>query len=300
MAQVKSRVPDKPPLSQIPKCPLVAPSSSFPERMRVPSELETAVAPQPFLLQPPRLVRILFVDTYVARASEIRRALEHESRGGLFPELVAAFDVVREGLEALALAQVVPYDAVFLSAGLRDITADELVGDIMKIGLRVPLILMAAPHTVDTQKAAACGFNAILLRPVTGAGLVGVIRALCLSPPPSTSQQSEMLGPASQAVARASHASPSSSSLQAATNITRPVLPPPQNLPDWEDVIVGAATIYEDGDIQASSISSWRPPQILRMPISETLSHLRLQAHEPKRVAPAPRGWCVKKKFKTV
>eukprot|EP00624_Nannochloropsis_granulata_P004876 evm.model.NODE_34648_length_3938_cov_17.449467.3 len=299
MAQDKGSVPAQPPLSQSPSYPPAAPSP-FPERLRMPPELETEVAPPPLLFQPPRLLRILFVDTYVARASEIRRVLEHESRGGLFPELVAAFDVVRDGLEALALAQVVPYDAVILSAGLRDITADELVGAILNIGLRVPLILMAAPHTVDTQKAAARGFNAILLRPVTGTGLAGVIRALCLSPLPSLSPQSQTQGPASQAEARASPSSPSSSSLQAATTRKRPDLPPPQDLPDWDDVIAGIATIYEDDDIQTSSMSAWRPPQILRMPISQTLSHLRLQAHEPKRVAPVPRGWCVKKKSKKI
>jgi len=214
--------------------------------------------------------------------------------GGLFPELVAAFDVVRDGLEALALAQVVPYDAVFLSAGLRDITADELVGDLLHIGLRVPFILMAAPHTVDTQRAAARGFNAILLRPVTGAGLAGVLRALCLPPPPSSSPPSQAA--AMHASPSFSSSSPSSSSAHAAGTRKRPAMPPPQDLPDWEDVVAGVATINEDDDSRTSSVPAWRPPQILRMPISETLSHLRLQAHETKRAAPVPRGWCVKKK----
>jgi len=259
-------------------------------------------APPPLPSQSPRLLRVLFVDTYVARASEIRRVLENEVRCGLFPELVAAFDVVRDGLDALALTQVVPYDAVFLSAGLRDITADELVGDLLHIGLRVPLILMAPPHTVDTQKAAARGFNAILLRPVTGAGLAGVLRALCLPPSPTSSPSSQMPGSTSQAAAM--HASPSSpssssSSAQAAATRKRPSLPPPQDLPDWEDVVAGIATINENDDSNpkgnTNSIPAWRPPQILRMPISETLSHLRLQAHETKRAAPVPRGWCVKK-----
>jgi hypothetical protein len=261
--------------------------------------METARPPLPS--QSPRLLRVLFVDTYAARASEIRRVLEHEVRCGLFPELVAAFDVVRDGLEALALAQVVPYDAVFLSAGLRDITADELVGDLLHIGLRVPLILMAPPHTVDTQRAAARGFNAILLRPLTGAGLAGVLRALCLPPPSTSSPPPQTSGATSQAATtHASPSFPSSSSAQAAATRKRPSLPPPQDLPDWEDVVAGIATINEDDDNNptgnASSTPAWRPPQILRMPISETLSHLRLQAHETKRAAPVPRGWCVKKK----
>ncbi len=248
----------------------------------------------------PRLLRVLFVDTYVARASEVRRILEREVRGGLLPECIAAFDVVKDGLEALTLVQNVPYDAILLSSALQDLTADELASDLLHLGVRAPLILLAPPNTVEASQATARGYRAIVMRPLSAVGLSGVIRALCLPSPVAPAAAAAAAAAAGAAAAATTAKSTGLSTSPPSTASSS--LPQPPNMEDEHmshkrkratmPRVVVREIPNHDGSMAAAT--TWQPPQILRIPVSETLGYLQL----PKKPAGEPfkKGWHERKK----
>jgi CheY-like chemotaxis protein len=99
------------------------------------------------------------VDTYVAHAAHIRRLWEQETRPHLLPHrLLPSFDIVQDGLEALALLQAQGnYDLVLLSSALRDVTAQELAHALAhRLKLPASLVYVTAPGAALDEEEVRC------------------------------------------------------------------------------------------------------------------------------------------------
>lgn len=238
----------------------------------------------------PRLLRVMVVDTYIAQASDIRQFLEHEVGRDLVPGFVAAFDVVQDGVEALALAHGVPYDAIFLSESLHGITAEELVSDLFQIGSDAFMVMIVGAQCVRSDSISAAGFTATLLRPVTGSKIADALRAL-YSPQGLSSHSPRSTESFMRKNPPVDMSSPFTSLTRSArADRVETLIPPARDLPDWTHFTPRISDIDESyHSLSGDATSFWRPPQILSMAISETLGHLLLQGG--KKVKSENRGW---------
>lgn len=118
------------------------------------STTNTKAAATPPSPTPLRRVRILLVDSYVAHAAHIRRVWEQETRPLLLPVgLLPVFDVVQDGLEAMALLQSRRYELVLLSSALKDVAALELARAVAhQLRLPATLAYVTPPGPLDDEK----------------------------------------------------------------------------------------------------------------------------------------------------
>lgn len=135
----------------------------------------------------PELVRILYVSTRPVNVWDYARTLEDAVREYCMPKLLAAVDVMREGMEALNQAAAADYDIIITCSDLPPpLTARELAERLRELGVEAKLVLVVeGGHKKKPsmeQEAAQQGFDALLTPPLSRKSFSAGIAALVLGP----------------------------------------------------------------------------------------------------------------------
>lgn len=138
----------------------------------------TIITPPPRCLQS---FRVLYVDRAETNSKERSKNLERATNRHL-PGGFASFDIVRDGLEAIHLANKVEYDIIFVSSELRLVRAYNVSSCLRECLVDCPMVLItvAKANAQEISDASANGFDAILTEPFMGDAVAKIIRKLCI------------------------------------------------------------------------------------------------------------------------
>lgn len=153
--------------------------SSISSTSSVASSTTTSTSTTPRCLHP---LRVLYVDpadsNLKVRSKNLELAINRHLQGG-----VAFFDVVRDGLEAIHLANKVEYDIIFVSSKLKVVKAFNVSSCLRECLVECPMVLVTTDKANNqgvSSDAAANGFDAILTEPFMGDAVGKVITKLCI------------------------------------------------------------------------------------------------------------------------
>lgn len=150
------------------------------------AHMDCSPMPPPAADEGPEFVRILYVNSSTVNVWDTARTLENAVREYGCNRLIAAVDVVRDGMEALNSAVRCDYNVIIIAWDLKaPLTAQELVGRLRQTKVHAHLVLLAGGPNRPTQEVACdLGFHALLYPPLSKKSFCAGIAALVLAPTP--------------------------------------------------------------------------------------------------------------------